>query len=123
MAAYPTLRTTTQSTMIEIDGQVTNVTEANTVRITNYADAVRYEASLVHILNATDMATLLTFYDTNRNAQFTYTWPAEGTGAPWVTTYTMRFVSAPRWRRIVSNAADASAMYSVQVRMASTAVS
>lgn len=121
MAAYPSLTTTMESTLVEVDGQVVDYMENNQPRVRNYADASRWEGVFIHVLNATDMHTLLTFYDDNRNAEFTYTWDAEGTGSPWVVTYNLRFAGAVRWDRIVAAASDPDAIYRAEVEVVGTA--
>ena len=93
MATFPTLDTLEGSTITAIDGQQVDVMESGEPRITNYADTIHYRASLRFRLNEADTETLMSFYTANRNVSFTYSWPGEGTGGPWNTTYTMRFAA------------------------------
>jgi len=119
MATYPTLNTGVDSTLQEIDGQIVEYMEDNSIRIRNYADSTRFRARLVHRISPTDAATLKTFYEVNRLVSFTYVWPGEGSGSPWNASYTMRFTAAPIIQRIRPGSA-VDAYYKVDVMMEGT---
>ena len=84
MPTYPTLNTAKGSKRIPRDGRKELVMGDGAGRVAKeYADKSDFE--LLHVLDATQAATFLSFYGTNATATFDYVFPEDGL------TYSVRF--------------------------------
>lgn len=95
MAAYPSFPMQRDGSTAEVDAGIQPVRASNgvlKVRRLYSADKARFQA--VHWLSDTDLATLLSHYDSHRAASFALTWPHTGL------TYTVVYAGAPQQRRM-----------------------
>ncbi len=93
MATYPSLLTLRDSTD-ERDAGIVPARATNgalRVRVMYPTDKRSFEVR--HLLTSAERATLEAFYQSEKLADVSYRWPADGV------TYTVRFVAAPQYRR------------------------
>lgn len=94
MAAYPSLLTLRESA-IEVEGGFDPARATNgSLRVRRLYDNDKASFEVRHLLTPAEKTTLDTFYAAERLADVTYTWPADRS------TYTVRFVAAPQYRRV-----------------------
>ncbi len=110
MAAYPTLSQLASSSEEFVDDLVLDRATNGTVKARSFYSARKRRWKLKHVLSATDLATLLTFYDTNRLTANTFTWERDAT------SYTFLFDGPPQYE-ITRPGPAASRLYTVTVEM------
>ena len=91
MAAYPTLPQQIGSTEAWADDLVPDRSVSGGVKVRAFYTGVKRKFTVKHWLNATDLATLKTFYTTNRLLTFTFVWAGDGQ------TYTCVFGAPPTY--------------------------
>lgn len=79
MAAYPSFPQLLASVREPVDDLDIDYSIAGNAKVRSYFTAVKNRFKVVHMLNATDLATLVTFYTTNRLLTFTFTWTKTST--------------------------------------------
>jgi hypothetical protein len=93
VASYPTLGGGIRQGSQEIwdDDLLSDRSVNGSVRARAFFASKKRRFLVKHLLNATDRATLETFYDTNRALVLTFTWPPSGV------VYSCVFARAPRF--------------------------
>jgi len=90
MAAYPLTNVLRKGSQEEwLDDIVADRTVNGSVKVRALYSAKKRRFILRHLLNATERASLQTFYDANRLLNITLVWPVDGV------TYTCVFAKAP----------------------------
>lgn len=83
MAAYPsTLKQLLGSTRESVDDLDVDYALAGNAKGIAYYTVAKSRFKLVHVLTASELATLVSFYDTNRTLSISFTWQKTGTAYP-----------------------------------------
>ena len=90
MAAYPSFAQLVGSVMEVLDDRAVDRAVGGDARARAFYDAIKRRFTLVHRLKIADVATLLSFYQSNRLVSVTLTWSFDGA------TYTVLFEGPPR---------------------------
>jgi hypothetical protein len=95
MATYPsTYLQLKDSTEEGVDGLQLDRAVNGSVKARAFFTARKRKWRLKHVLNATDLNALLSFYDTNRTAANTFTWVRDGA------SYTVLFEGPPQYETL-----------------------
>jgi hypothetical protein len=79
MATYPSLAMHPSSRRILRDGRDEEIATSGKLYLRNLYTSDRYDFEIVHeALNSTDVATLVSFYGTNKNLAVDLVWPEDG---------------------------------------------
>lgn len=89
MADYPSFGQDISSTETLLDDIQVDRASNGLVRLRGFYDTPSKEYSVVHTLTTTDKNTIETFYNTNRNISFGFTWVLDNS------THTCMFSAAP----------------------------
>lgn len=108
MATYPTFDQLATSTEEFVDDLVLDRATNGSVKARAFYSARKRSWKVRHLLNATDLGTLLTFYDTYRLAANSFTWHRDDTA------YTFLFDGPPQYEIA---RAGSNRLYSVTVEM------
>lgn len=90
MADYPAYLQLVDSQMNYADGITTERSTDGTLRVQSFFTEGKREFELVHELDSTDFASLLSFYETNKLADISLTWGFDGQ------VYTCKFMAPPK---------------------------
>lgn len=102
MAAYPSFKQLVPgSELVPRDDLTIDEAENGDAKAQALFTSVRYTGKLVHILDKTDLATLKSFYATNRLIQNTFTWVHDGVSYTFFFAgiYQLEFLT-PKWTRV-----------------------
>ena len=102
MAAYPSFKQLVPgSELVPLDDLTLDRAENGDIKAQALFSSVRYLGKLVHVLDKTDLATLKSFYSTNRLIQNTVTWAHDGASYTFFFNghYQLEYLT-PKWTRV-----------------------
>lgn len=92
MAAFPTLKQDPSTSIAPISGRSLDISTGGTIRGRDLHSETVYDITCVNILvTDAEKGTVETFYDTNKNLEFTWTYAGDST------TYDVVFVIRPQF--------------------------